>query len=259
MSDDRRTYSEREFAVILSRASELASGSPEAERHGAFSLEEMKAIAAEVGIDPALIERAARLVPAEADPSAVEKLLGGPIFLRRDAGFDTSMTEERSTRLLSAVRAIAEAQGEGDANAAGMSWNSVGEGSQLFLTAHSDGDGTRVRVTIDRRGGLVITGMLSLLGGLGASVAVLAASTVLDIGSGAAVAASIGGVMAGAVAIGRAFWTSTGRSLRVKADQLMDTATRLLQEGEHPGVDRDTDTDPERGSDPERGATRVGG
>ena len=74
ISEDRRSYTDQEFAVILSKASELAGTSDTADFHqGGHSLAEMKAIAAELGLDPVLIERAARLMPMG---SSVSRWLG---------------------------------------------------------------------------------------------------------------------------------------------------------------------------------------
>ena len=55
MSDDKKTYTDEEFALVLQEAAELARKSD-----GELSLDDMKAIAEEAGLDPALIERAAR-------------------------------------------------------------------------------------------------------------------------------------------------------------------------------------------------------
>ena len=140
ISEDNKTYSDQEFALILSKASELARSSDSAGHPSAgFSLEEMKAVAVEVGLDPVLVERAARLMPVSAGESRLERVLGGPLKYRLDAHFATKLTEERAAHLLSAVRAAVEQQGEGEASSSGMSWNSVGEGSQMFVTAHTEG------------------------------------------------------------------------------------------------------------------------
>ena len=108
-------------------------------------------MAVEVGIDPALIDRAARLIPRHRAESLFERLIGGPIKHRNEAQLPTRLTEARSTHLLSAVRAHVDKQGEGQADAAGMSWYSEPDGSRISVTAHAEGDGTRVRVAVDRR------------------------------------------------------------------------------------------------------------
>ncbi len=189
----------------------------------------MKAIAVEVGLDPVLIERAARLVPAGSSESRLDRVLGGPIKHRLDAHFATKLTDGRTEHLLSAVRAAVEMQGEGEANASGMSWNSVGEGSQTFVTAHAEGEGTRVRVTVDRRSGLILTATFSVLGALAVGIiGVVGASAVeQSVVFGATV---IGGGVLGSLAVARAAWASTTRGIREKMDTLMDTVTRSLAE-----------------------------
>ncbi len=227
ISDDRKAYTDREFALILSKASELARSSDVAERLPAgFSLAEMKVIAAEAGLDPVLIERAARLMPAGSSESRLQRVLGGPLKHRLDAHFETKLTEETKAHLLSAVRAAVEMQGRGEAYASGMSWNSVGEGSQVFVTAHAEGEGTRVRVAVHRGGDLALTATLSLM------VAVIGpvVATVLDPESAAVSAAIIGGAVAGSLGLGRAMWASTARGIREKVDTLMDTVSRSLAE-----------------------------
>ena len=164
ISEDKKEYTEQEFALILSKASELARSPDVGERPpSGFSLAEMKAIAAEAGLDPVLIERAARLMPVDGGESRLSRVLGGPVKHRRDAHFETRLTEEKTAQLLSAVRAAVEMQGDGDANSSGMSWNSVGAVSQVFVTAHAEGEGTRVRVAVDRGGGLFFTATFSLM------------------------------------------------------------------------------------------------
>ncbi len=227
ISDDRKEYTDREFALILSKASELARSSNVAERPPAgFSLAEMKAIAVEAGLDPILIERAARLMPAGSSESRLDRVLGGPVKHRLDAHFATKLTDRRTAHLLSAVRAAVEMQGEGEANASGMSWNSVGEVSQVFVTAHAEGGGTRVRVAVDRRGALILTATVNLFAAVIGGVV----ATVLDPESVAVSAAIIGGAVAGSLGLGRAMWASTTRGMREKVDALMDTVSRSLAE-----------------------------
>ena len=227
ISDDKKEYTDREFALILAKASELASSSDVAERPPAgFSLAEMKAIAVEAGLDPVLIERAARLMPVVSSKSRLDRVLGGPVKHRLDAHFETKLTEKTKAHLLSAVRAAVEMQGRGEAYASGMSWNSVGEASQVFVTAHAEAEGTRVRVAVDRRGALILTATFSLLAALIGPVVV----TVLEPESVAVSAAIIGGAVAGILGLGRAMWASTTRGIREKVDALMDTVSRSLAE-----------------------------
>ena len=244
ISDDRKAYTDREFALILSKATELARSSDVAGHSSArFSLEEMKAIAVEAGMDPSLIERAARLLPRGQSESRLERLLGGPLKHRLDAHFPTKLTEHTTAHLLSAVRASVEQQGEGEANSSGMSWNSVGEGSQFLVTAHSEGEGTRVRVVVDRRGALSILATFSLLGALAMAIMLVLVFEVVELESVGLGWTLLGGAVAGTLALGRAIWASTTRGIRKKVNALMDTVTRSLADV---GIASDSSEAPDR-------------
>ena len=68
--NDERHYSDEEFAIILRTASEAPDGFPPAlppEPQDGLTLSEIKAIAAEVGIAPEKVSRAAALLPAGGD------------------------------------------------------------------------------------------------------------------------------------------------------------------------------------------------
>ncbi len=225
----------------------MASSSDVAERPPpGFSLTEMKAIAVEAGLDPVLIERAARLMPVGSSKSWLDRVLGGPLKHRLDAHFETKLTEETKAHLLSAVRAAVEMQGRGEAYPSGMSWNSVGAASQVFVTAHAEGEGTRVRVTVDRGGALAgTTAMVSLVSiVLGGVVA-----TILEPESVAVNAAIVGGAVAGSLGLGRAMWASTTRGIREKVDALMDTVSRSLAESGSESASSEETGDPNREGD----------
>ena len=200
-------------------------------RHSSgLSLEEMKAIAAEAGLDSDLVEKAARLTPVRPE-SPMTRILGGPVWHELDAHFPASMTEERAAHLLAGVRAIAQQQGEGDASASGMSWHSVGDGSQTFVTANNEGSGTRVRVTVDRRGGLIITSFLSFVGSVAFGVVTVLVFEAMDFAAVATGWAILGGGIAAILAAGRAYWVSSTQRFREKTAALMDMIDRSL--GEH--------------------------
>lgn len=188
------------------------------------------AVAAEVGLDPLLVERAARQIPAHSSESRLKGLIGGPVKHRLDVYFATKLTESRSARLLSAVRAAAEQQGEGDANLSGMTWNSVGGASKIYLSAHDEGEGTRVRLIVDRSGPFVATAVSSLLGALAVGAVSVVGFEIIELGSVPIGLALMGGGMAGVLALGRTVWVSTTRQFREKADALMEAVSRSLAE-----------------------------
>ncbi len=66
ISNDERRYSENEFALILRKAFELQERQPGAgltDPADGLTLEDIKAVAGEVGLDPALVDRAVADLP----------------------------------------------------------------------------------------------------------------------------------------------------------------------------------------------------
>ena len=227
-SEHERRYNDREFALILNRAAELsASIDSSTPRPTGLSLEEIKAIALEAGFDSGLIERAARQLPTSSGGSAVERVIGGPVRHEITTRFTARLTDEQSAHLLAIVRAVAAQQGEGDSRAGAMSWNSVGEFSQLFVSAHGEEAGTRARVVVNRQEALVVTTMLSLTAG---TIVPFLIAAGLGFESLAVNAAIFAAGFGGSVATARAFWSATTKRWRTRASALMDTLAQTLDQ-----------------------------
>ena len=94
------------------------------------------------------------------------------------------------------------------------------------MTAHAEGEGTRVRIAVDRGGALILTAAFSLM----AAAIGPAVVTVLELESIAVSAAIISGAAAGVLGLARAMWASSTRGIREKVDALMDTVSRSLAE-----------------------------
>src|SRR5688572_28613972 len=165
MADDQRVYSDQEFALILRQAAELASrAEPPGPSSAGLTLAEMKAAAAQAGLDPALVERAARLLAAKVSASPLERLTGGPLRHHYEARFPVKLDEHSAARLLSAVRISAGQAGsrdDGHSSSMGMTWHDGGETEALRVTARPEEDGTSVSVDLDRRGALAVTAGVS--------------------------------------------------------------------------------------------------
>ena len=157
IADHRKRYSEDDFAIILAKAAEL---SPESSSHDtpprSLSLAEMKSIASEVGLDPELVERAAHLVPAVRRPTLLGRLFGGPLSSSVEFLIPVRLTQEAAQQLLALTRATLLTRGEGEATSTGMSFSSFEAWQRVFISAHLDGDSTRIRVVVDNRSRLVM-------------------------------------------------------------------------------------------------------
>jgi hypothetical protein len=163
----RKGYSEEDFAIILAKAAEF---SPESTSHGTppgtLSLLEMKSIASEVGLDPDLIERAAHLAPGVLRPTLFGRLFGGPLSSHIDLHIPVHLTEEGAQQLLSLTRATLLTHGQAEATSAGMSFSSFEGWQRVYISAHPDGDGTRIHVVVDNRSRLFLPIILAPLGTL---------------------------------------------------------------------------------------------
>jgi hypothetical protein len=232
MSDDQRVYSDDEFALILRTAAELANRFEKPGRSSnGLTLTEMKSAAAQAGLDPALVERAARLLVTRATASPLEQLIGGPFRHEHDAHFSIKLDEHNAARLLSAVRINTDfhSSDPGHSSALGMTWNASGDGDVLSVAARPGAHGTSVSVVIDRRGTFVLTGVISSLAMFFAVLfAVFALGPEAPWLGYAGLVAGIGGVLA----VARNFWASSTRKDRERIGVVMDAIGQTLSQPE---------------------------
>jgi hypothetical protein len=232
VADDRRVYSDEEFALILRQAAELAiQGEPSGPSSGGLTLNEMKAAAAQVGLDPALVDRAARSLATRAASSPLERLTGGPVKHDHEARFRITLDETRAARLLSAVRISAGQAGSqdvGHSSSMGVTWHDGGPTEALSVTARPEEEGTSVSVVLDRSGTLAVVAVFS---GIGMLLAVLPGMALYrEVGS-LAMVASIAG-MGGVLAAARGYWASSTRKVRERINAVTDTIGQTLVEPE---------------------------
>jgi hypothetical protein len=237
MSDDQRFYSDDEFALILRKAAELAHPSePAGHSPGGLTLAEIKAAAAEAGFDPALVERAARLLADRVIASPTARLIGGPLRHEHKLRFPITLDEEISARLLSAVRISAGEFGRangGHSSSMGMTWRDGGEMEALSVTAHPEEEGTSVSVVLDRRGTMVTVAFVS---GLVMFFTVLFSVFALY---PEAPALGYGGLIAGigtALAAARGYWASSTRKVRERIGVVMGAIDKTLTRPEEAGA-----------------------
>ena len=239
MSDERR-YSETEFALILRKAAELSppvdrSGSAEGGHEGGLTLDEMKSIAAEVGLDPALVERATSLLPRQSSSSTLERVIGGPTNFRLEHVVRGGIDEDDVPLISNAIRAGAEHHGTLETNAAGIEWSSIEETARMHVTVSREGDSTRVVVTGDRKGGLVVTGILGALATTMVGIGVLVALEGFDVGSAAIGWPIFLGSIGASLATARAIWSRGTRTMQDRLQRIMEGVVGAVErEEQHP-------------------------
>lgn len=233
MAEDPRVYSDEEFALILRKAAEIASrAETRAGPSGGLTLAEMKSAAAQAGLDPALVERAARMLTATRSASPVEWLTGGPLRHHHEVRLPVILDEQSAARLLSAVRIAGGLAGHrdvGHSSSMGMTWHDGGDLESLSVMARPDDDGTSVSVVLSRGGPFALVAMsfatASFLTVLFSVFALYPEAPALG------VTGFIAGV-GGALAAARGYWAASTRRVRERIGDVMDTIEQTLRPSE---------------------------
>jgi len=155
MRDERR-YSDEEVARILDEATRARgeAGSSLSSLEG-FTLDELKAIGGEVGIDPRTIERAARELdrPLPAVSPDV-RLLGARIGVGRTVHLPRSLTEDEWNRLVVDLRETFDAKGKIETDGAFRQWRN----GQLQALLEPTAEGERLRLkTVKSQGRMFLS------------------------------------------------------------------------------------------------------
>ncbi len=222
MSDpaDRR-YSEREFALILRKASELQLDDSEATAPTeGLSLEEIQQIADEAGIDPTLVARAAALI-GHGDIAEDERSFWGPsATVHISSSVEGELSEDDMRRLMDVVRYRVAKTGTIHEVLGSVAWKADGEETPFEIRVTPRDGRTTVEIlnrtqayktlTYVMGGTIGFLAALMVLAGLGVPKAVVLV--------GAFLAAPFLGVLAA-----RPFWRWWARRWRNSLTDLLDT------------------------------------
>jgi hypothetical protein len=230
MSNDERRFTDEEFALVLRKAMALhdRGGADTGRLPGSgMTMEDMKAVAREVGIDPALIEQAVALSPAR-HVSQRQQLLGGPTRYRMEHSARSLVTREELADVLDLVRREMQHPGRVTSELDGVVWETEGELSQFHLGLSPRGEKTEVRLTVHRDGAFILTWFLPVTGGL---VVAGITGAALDPDSAAAGLAIISGGLGGGLALARALWGRSSRIISERASRLMEAVVAKVEHG----------------------------
>jgi hypothetical protein len=139
-----RRYDDDEVAEILALATRDASSpaaGPSTPSDG-LTLEELQAIAADVGIAPTRIADAARALERRATAPAPRMLLGAPRSVARIVPLDRALDDAEWERLVAELRATFGAVGDVTTHGTLRSWSN----GNLQAHVEPDGDGWRLRM-----------------------------------------------------------------------------------------------------------------
>ena len=226
IGNSERRYSDKEFAVILRRAFELQERPSGVGTGEGLTLGEIQAIAREVGLDPALVERAASVLPTAGEGRAA-RVFGGPDAYQLEYSASGEVPKEDFAKLVDAIRRATGHQGEATEVLGSLEWKTVGQVSQVHVTVSRREGRTHVRVIADRGGAAFLTYFVSTFGwlvGMGISGAVLEPSTA------PAVIALVAAAVGGAFVTARTLWKTTTSRFRSQLSNLMGGLTRAVDE-----------------------------
>lgn len=225
MGNEPRTYTDEEFAQVLHTALRLQEkGAPRQLTAGSgLTLDEMKSAAGDAGIDPALIERAAALLPSVEGSGG--RLLGGPTRYRLACSVPGAATREELMQTLDAIRDVTGLSGDVSAELDGVSWKTKGEPSEIHVSIFPGDEGTEVRVAVNRSGAAFLTLFVPMAGSFFLSAVTLSA---LEPDAVPVVVGVLGSFMGGGAALARVLWGRSARIIRERANHVLDTVTRVL-------------------------------
>lgn len=131
---DRR-FTDREVRAILKKAADESSGGSLVRPEG-LSLSELKSIGAEVGLDAARLEDAARAV-IEGRANRPSRLVGGPTVLSFERRVEGEVSEEDTPEVLSVIRRNLGRQGKVTDIHGSLEWSDRSDAGERYVTLSS--------------------------------------------------------------------------------------------------------------------------
>ncbi|MGD2123243.1 MAG: hypothetical protein PVJ76_15935 [Gemmatimonadota bacterium] len=227
-----RRYSDEEFAAILRAASKIpevqpAIRAPLVPRNG-LTLSEIQEIAAEVGIDPHRVSRAAALLPEE-EPSAVLKLVGGSPRDRMDSTVAASIPTKEMGRIIEIARRAAGTPGATREVLGGLEWTGSTGTTGYGASVTPQGNRTQIQVWADHTE--MMAGIYGVVGmGTLGIVAVTLGKLVFGESDAGILAAVLSGIPP-AFLFARTVWKRTAKRYRGRLHDLLEA-----MKGEAEGV-----------------------
>lgn len=249
-----RRFSDEEVAELIRRAQELQerAGSSHAltsaEGRG-LTLDEVKHVAREVGIEPRFVEAVATTQSLSEERGGARGFLGGETHWRFERTIAGELPTDERGRLIEAIRAVFTAKGEVEDVYGRMEWShDDGLGPVIVGVVSRDG-----RTEIDvgaRRGGEagLIHGLMVPFGGIGGGAAL---AGLLGLSGAAEVLPAIGVALGLSWVVTRTWWRYASRAwerkLRDVTGRITDAAATVVRLP--PGGAPDDPADSEPGGD----------
>ena len=206
-------YTEQQLVEILRRASERQEGLV-TDADGRFSLEEIKQIASEVGIEPAHVATAAAEVTAGPPPRSGP--LGAPTVFRFERWVDGELSRSTIGELIDIARRRTGLQGTVSEALDTIEWRGRGNMDATMVSVGPRQGRTKITIMLTRVDAATVTATTTVLGGIGAAGAiggslVPVAAQWGPLATAAAVFVSLGWAGAGTWLATRAIWRRLAR------------------------------------------------
>jgi hypothetical protein len=225
-SDDERRYSDEEFAVILRTASEVSerpNGRDPLPPRGGLTLAEIKKIAAEVGLDPERVSRAAALLPTGED-SVLTRLVGGGPRHRVEQTVKGLVPAGELGRLIQVARTKVAVQGETREVLGGLEWTGSTATTGYGVSVTPRGGQTNLQAWTNQT-----ETMAGIYGGVGMSVMGIVAVTLGKLVFGETDTGILAAVLSGvppAFLVARSVWKRAAKKHRRRLLELLDGIRR---------------------------------
>ena len=228
MSDtpmDERRFSDAEVREILKRAVEKSTSRESGERMG-LSLVDLKAAAAEVGIDPDRLEDAARSVALEGGARR-NRILGTPTVLEFERKVAGEFDRADAPEILALIRRTMGQQGEAGEFHGSLEWKSSGDAGERSVMISSRDGITTIRGSANL--GQAAAVAFASAGVAGFVAFLIAFVTALKGGSPAGLIA-LPLPLAALALVGRGIFRRFARSVSSKLQTTVDQVARLTGE-----------------------------
>jgi hypothetical protein len=221
MGTSDRLLTDREVAMVIRRATELQehSGLPTAGE--GVSLEVLREIAVEIGLDPAYVDQAAMSVLNDSGPLST-RLLGAPIRERHGTSIPGSLSEQQLWELIERLRGALGHQGRLTNSLGSVEWGA----GDLAVSITPRGEATEVQFIGDRASSVAPMVAIPLAAGLTLAGAIV---DMLQPGNLEALA-MLGAGAAGGLAVARGVWLGATRSFRRRLRLVQLEVRRFMED-----------------------------
>lgn len=229
-----RRYTDQEVTRLLQRAADLDRDSSAGAVARGLSLTELREIAAEAGIDPGAVTRAASELSTRPPSRTGGLLLGDSPVVRRTTAVPANLDRAALGRLVDVIDAEVPDQGTVGEALDSVRWTSAGRFVSRQVVVQPGERETVIRVE-ERFTDRIRAVIHAIPVTYGAGIGLVVGAEALAGGAGLGVATAVAGAAVGA-GIGRGIWNLVRRNSRRRveslAERLGEEASRLVESRE---------------------------